>query len=387
MTTADGPTLYLEPDTLDESETFCTAVFDEDDRGEYRVVQLTAARSFDSLRDSLSGHLETVNDPSEAAVIITTPTPGDDATVTDVGPDTALFGFRVEPEDLTGISIAFSELLERWETHDTPVRVCLRDIESLLPYHETDLVYRFLNTILATLQGAGANVHAHLDPSSVDPRAVELFGSLFAEVLDAEVSTVDPQVAADAAASDPPDAASEGEAAAEAVDEAPGDGATAGDDGVEAAGKSDLHSVEMDRAAIDDFLAATGYGVLAFAGDPPYAIPMSYGYDPDTGHCYLQLSDFDGSEKQVRLESSPSVSLVVTQYDRPDRWRSVVVEGRLAPLSTTDLDERDVLPTYANSRLASVDVFDRDPDEVAFGWYVLEPDAVTGRQSGGRTAE
>jgi hypothetical protein len=52
-----GPVLYVESETLGSEETFCTQVFDDDRRGEYRVVQLTSVRSFDSLRESLAAQL------------------------------------------------------------------------------------------------------------------------------------------------------------------------------------------------------------------------------------------------------------------------------------------------------------------------------------------
>src|SRR6056297_495087 len=163
-----GPTLYLESGTLESDEAFCTEVFDDAVEGEYRVVQLTSSQSFESLRDALDVQLERINDPSEAAVIITTPQSDGGSTRTVVGEQTPLYGFQVDPQDLTGISIVFSRLIERWDEIEGSVKICLRDIESLLPYHDTDLIYRFLNTILATLQGAGSDVHVHFHPAAAD---------------------------------------------------------------------------------------------------------------------------------------------------------------------------------------------------------------------------
>lgn len=352
-----GPTLYLESTPLDADEAFCTDVFD-DASGEYRVVQFTAAQSFESLRDALDVQLERLHDPSEAAVIITTPQADEEATTSEVGEGTPLYGFQVDPHDLTGISVAFSRLIEKWDETEGTVKICLRDIESLMPYHDDDLVYRFLNTVLATLQGAGADVHAHLHPTATDEQTLHMLKSLFSRVIDPETfdETKDraggtPKTGETAEASKPDD--------------------------------MDATTAEMTDDEIDTFLDAVGYGVLAFGGDGPYAVPMSYGYDAERRRVYLHMSSFDDSEKQTRLANSKAVSLVVTQYERPDRWRSVVVDGELRRLSADAVREQDVHSVFADSKLASVDVFSPDPSEISFEWYALEPTGITGRQGAG----
>jgi nitroimidazol reductase NimA-like FMN-containing flavoprotein (pyridoxamine 5'-phosphate oxidase superfamily) len=365
--TPDGPTLYLETDAdaLDPAESFCTAVFDDDDvAGEYRVVQLTSTGSFDSVRDALDVQLERINDPSEAAVIITTPASESESTVTRVGEETPLYGFWVDPDDLTGISVAFSRLLERWEGAEGATKICLRDLESLLPYHDSDLVYRFLNTVLATLQGAGADVHVHLRPAATDEQTLYLLSSLFDRVVDPAESKLETGSPAggtgDATASGGPARPTAGEG--DPVDVAP---------------------AAMDDDEIDEFLRSEGHGILAFAGEPPYAVPMSYGYDADERVAYVHLSRFDGSEKAARLADSGAVSLVVSRYARPDRWRSVVVDGSLTRLSDEAARERGAVDAFAGSDLASVDVFNRDLSDISFDWYALEPSSMSGRRSTG----
>jgi len=362
---AAGPTLYLESGELDPTETFCTDVFDEADSGEYRVVQLIASQSFESISDELNARLEHIDDPSEAAVIITTPQDDDESTVARVGEETPLYGFRVSPQDLTGISIAFSRILEKWERAEGSVKICLRDIESLLPYHDTDLLYRFLNTVLATLQGAGADVHMHLRPDTADDRAIQMFSSLFDRVIDASES--------------PPETGPEG--GDTHTDEAPGETETSDDTGTaEDTETDDVVPVTMDDDEIASFLTAEGHGILAFGGEPPYAIPMSYGYDPDSREVYIHMSVFEGSEKGARLDGETPVSLVVSQYEGPDRWRSVVVDGTLSKLSEADVDSRDVFESFKTGSLASVDVFNRSLSDISFEWYVLDPSSVSGRQ-------
>ena len=352
-----GPTLFLESTPLDADGAFCTDVFD-DTRGEYRVVQFTSAQSFESLREALDVQLKRIRDPSEAAVIITTPQAGDEATTTEVGEGTPLYGFQVDPNDLTGISVAFSRLIEKWDETEGTVRICLRDIESLLPYHDDDLVYRFLNTVLATLQGAGADVHAHLRPAATDEQTLHMLKSLFTRVVE---PGADDDSAAEAEATSQPEATTQTPEPSDA----------------------DATTAEMTDDEIDSFLSDGGYGVLAFGGNEPYAVPMSYGYNSKRRELYLHMSSFDGSEKQARLAESKSVSLVVSQYERPDRWRSVVVDGALESLSELEIRQRDVLSVFADSKLASVDVFSPDPAEISFDWYVLEPTDITGRQGAG----
>jgi len=363
-----GPTLYLEPEPLDSADAFCTRVFDEPEN-EYRVVQLTTTQSFDSLRDTLDDQIDRIADPTAAAVIIASPEMGDDAPVSEVGDGTPLYGYRVNPRDLTGISIAFSRLINEWEQTDDTVKICLRALESLLPYHDTDLIYRFLNTILATLQGAGAEVHAHFQPSATDEQTLNMLQSLFAEVVEPADLTVDRTDAGDAATTDvtPAGDPHSHDQRAEGFESEPDDVAT----------------VTMSDDEIDAFLDSEGYGVLAFDGDSPYAIPMSYGYDTDERVFYLHLSAFEGSEKCGRLAESNAVSLVVSRYERPDQWRSVTIDGTLSRLSRDELQARNALSVFANSELASVDVFNRDPATVTFDWYVLTPDRITGRHSVG----
>ena len=374
---AARPTLYLESGELDPAEAFCTDVFDEAEAGEYRVVQLIASQSFESVSDELDARLEHIDDPSEAAVIITTPQDDGESAVARVGEETPLYGFRVSPQDLTGISIAFSRILEKWEHTEGSVKICLRDVESLLPYHDTDLLYRFLNTVLATLQGAGADAHMHLRPDAADDRALRMFSSLFGRVVEAPESPSEAEREGDRA-----DASDEtGSRGAESADQTGNADGADGSNGAEVSdGTDEVVPVTMDDDAIESFLTAEGYGVLAFGGEPPYAIPMSYGYDPDAGAVHVHMSEFEGSEKAARLDGPKPVSLVVSRYGGPDQWRSVVVDGTLSELSEADVERRDVLESFKGGSLASVDVFNRPLSDVSFEWYVLDPSSISGRQ-------
>lgn len=353
-----GPKLYRDRERTDGH--FCPLVFDDADETAYRIVQLTAGQSFTTLEQALNEQLADLPDPTEAAAVILTPQADGEVLSAEVGTGTTMYGFRVDPEDLTGVSIAFSKLLQRWEPQTGAVDVCLRGIESLFPYHDSDLLYRFLNTILSTLQGAGAGVHMHLDAATTDERTASRLESLFTHVERPDGSEEEPEPTDDSPRTPPVESSAERPASSPDTSE---------------------RTVEMSAAEIDAALEDAGVGILAFDGGSPYAVPMSFGYDANRRELYLQLGLFDESEKRARVEESPDVSLVVLQYERPDRWRSVVVDGKLAPLSERELTDRDAAATFANGKLASVDVFSMDPDDVSFSWFRLAPSSMSGRKS------
>lgn len=365
--TAGNPTesrLYLESDLIDQS--ICPILFQEEST-EFRVLQLTTEREFDSLQAALQAHLEPIRDLSAAAVVMLTPDAEREMAETTVGESTPLYGLKVDPQDLTGISIAFSRILEDWSEVSSPVRICLRGAESLFAYHSGDLVYRFLNTILATLQGAGARVHMHLQPSVTDDRTLTMVKSLFDRIVgpdEPRPSRTRPEQATPGEPTPSGESGATGQTSADSFSEGRG-------------------TTSMTAAEIDAFLEANGHGILAFDADSPYAIPQSYGYDSTDRVAYFQLGMFDGSEKRERLADSAAVSLVVMRYQQPDHWRSVIVDGTLSRLPDHDVPDSGALEAFHAAELASVDVFLQDPSDATFEWFVLEPAAFSGRKSAG----
>lgn len=359
-----GPQLYLESDEIDPS--ICPILFDAEKTAEYRILQLTSAHRFESLQAALQDQLEKIQDPSDAAVIMLTPNADREMEMATIGESTTLYGLQVDPQDLTGISMAFSRILQEWNDVTGLLRICLRGAESLFAYHDGELIYRFLNTVVGTLQGAGASVHMHLQPSVTDDRTLSMVKILFDQVVDPDEPRPT-EADADEAVSP----------SSEEPVESPGD---ANDDAFTwETGTPSM--TRMSQEEIDTFLEANGHGVLAFDGDGPYAIPQSYGYDPTDRVAYLHLGLFEGSEKGDRFADSSSVSLVVMRYSRPDRWRSVIVDGTLTRITREEALDRGALEAFGTAKLASVDVFTRDPSEVDFEWFVLEPTAFSGRKS------
>ncbi|WP_458188213.1 pyridoxamine 5'-phosphate oxidase family protein [Haladaptatus sp. NG-WS-4] len=141
----------------------------------------------------------------------------------------------------------------------------------------------------------------------------------------------------------------------------------------------DVNTVRMSDDERDEFLGRGGTGVISFSSEPdesPYSLPVSYGFDPDTGEFYFRLALGPDSGK-MDVVGRP-VSFVT--YDQTESgWRSVVVTGELADVSEADVDS-DVTQGMRHVEIPLVEVFDRSPREVSFSFFHLDPDDVTSRK-------
>ncbi|MFB6091601.1 MAG: pyridoxamine 5'-phosphate oxidase family protein [Haloquadratum sp.] len=142
------------------------------------------------------------------------------------------------------------------------------------------------------------------------------------------------------------------------------------------------YGVEMTDDEIAAFLTRRGHGVLSFGGDRPYSLPISFGFDVLENRCIFQLVFHEGSEKLARLEASDRVSLVSYEWNSPDDWRSVVIEGRLARIESGSADAiaaSEVFAQYAS--LAGFAVFDRPVSELDPEWFELDIEEMQGRHA------
>ncbi|WP_435359329.1 pyridoxamine 5'-phosphate oxidase family protein [Haloarchaeobius sp. DFWS5] len=142
----------------------------------------------------------------------------------------------------------------------------------------------------------------------------------------------------------------------------------------------DMRSVRLSDEARDEFLGRGGTGVLSFASDvdqPPYTIPVSYGYDAEETTFYFRLAMGEDHGKTEFVDRDRPVSLVVS--DRTDDgWRSVVASGTLNEV-TEGAVGNEILDRMARIQLPLVDVFDRDPREVTFRFFRLRPTEIGAR--------
>ena len=82
----------------------------------------------------------------------------------------------------------------------------------------------------------------------------------------------------------------------------------------------------LDERECHEVLAAQRLGIVCTSDDgEPYAVPMYYGFDPETGDVYVGISE--GRKTRV-LDANPRVSITVTEVGTGDGWRSVIVSGR-----------------------------------------------------------
>lgn len=139
---------------------------------------------------------------------------------------------------------------------------------------------------------------------------------------------------------------------------------------------------EMSEAEIDAFLSERETGVLSLAKDnDPYAIPVSYGYDPETGTLFMRLVSTPESEKRVFLSSSPAARVVV--YDENDdrtRYRSVVAKGTLAEIDPDALTAEKIVQ-YGQTRRPLFEIWGQEKEDLDIQLYELDPVDLQGRRT------
>lgn len=140
-----------------------------------------------------------------------------------------------------------------------------------------------------------------------------------------------------------------------------------------------LRWVQMSDEELNAFLGRGGTGVISFstgADEPPFSIPVSYGYTADSMAFYYRLAFPPGSGKEAVLDSP--VSFVT--HDRTDEgWRSVVASGRLEEIEGLPYESAAVQEMWA-VRIPSVDIFNRPPEDVTFRHFRLVPETLQGRK-------
>ncbi len=135
----------------------------------------------------------------------------------------------------------------------------------------------------------------------------------------------------------------------------------------------------MTDAEIDAFLGNGGTAVMSFArDDEPYAIPISFGYDPDGPSFYVRLAYGPESEKRSYVRPNAETSLVV-HGETDEGWKSVVATGRLEEVPEPSIDAT-VVDAVRSVEIPFVDVYERAPRELDFALYRLTVDGLSGRQ-------
>jgi len=137
---------------------------------------------------------------------------------------------------------------------------------------------------------------------------------------------------------------------------------------------------EMTPAETDALLGRHETGVLALArDDDPYAIPISYGYDPDARRVYLRLVSTPESEKSRFLSGTQKVRLVVYE-EAAAEYESAVVTGTLEPIARDDVTPEHVAQ-YGDAKRPLFEIWGESRSDLDIQLYVLEPTTISGRRT------
>ncbi|SEO58979.1 hypothetical protein SAMN04487948_103378 [Halogranum amylolyticum] len=136
---------------------------------------------------------------------------------------------------------------------------------------------------------------------------------------------------------------------------------------------------KMTPAEIDEVLARHETGVLSLAqGDEPYAIPISYGYDPEERRFYMRLVSTPESQKRQFLSSSPSVRLVVYE-EEGETYRSVIAEGSLDRITTDEMTTERIVQ-YGQAKRPLFEIWGESKRDLDIKLYELTADSLNGRR-------
>ena len=130
---------------------------------------------------------------------------------------------------------------------------------------------------------------------------------------------------------------------------------------------------------LDEFLGNGGTGVISFStatDEPPFTVPVSYGYYADERQFYFRLSFPDEGGKGEVLDHP----VAFVTHDRvDDRWQSAVATGELEEVSDAPYESMQKQGMWA-VQIPKVDIFDRPREDVPFRDFRLVPEALSGRK-------
>lgn len=137
----------------------------------------------------------------------------------------------------------------------------------------------------------------------------------------------------------------------------------------------------MDAVEITDFLQANEAGVLGLAKENTgYAIPVSYTLNDAGPAIYFRLGYTPDSRKRDFIASSDLVTFVVFD-ETAGKWTSVMAQGELSELSTTNLDS-SIVQSVKSLEIPFFQVHDRSPTDLEFGIVELTISSLDGFVSG-----
>lgn len=135
----------------------------------------------------------------------------------------------------------------------------------------------------------------------------------------------------------------------------------------------------MSEAEIHTFLADHQTAVLSVNGEEgPYAIPVTYRFDPDAGTFYFRLVYPRGSEKREFLPELPECRLVSYLEDDP-LYQSVMAKGQPKEIREEDITPEHVAQLGQTSR-PLFEMWSAPRSSLDIRLYELTPEELTGRR-------
>ncbi|GAA0255163.1 pyridoxamine 5'-phosphate oxidase family protein [Halobacterium noricense] len=135
----------------------------------------------------------------------------------------------------------------------------------------------------------------------------------------------------------------------------------------------------MSDGELHEFLGKGGTGIISFAtesNNPPFTIPVSYGYDTDSATFYYRLA-FPPESGKEDVVDNPVAFVTYNQVD--ERYQSVVATGHLEKVTNMPYDSAAIQRMWA-IQIPMVDIFDRPPENISFRHFRLVPDTIAGRK-------
>jgi hypothetical protein len=133
----------------------------------------------------------------------------------------------------------------------------------------------------------------------------------------------------------------------------------------------------MDEADVDALLASAGWGILSLAaGDEPYSVPISFGYD-GTDVYFGFLRTGETNRKSEFAADGQTARLLVTDVRARFDWQSVSVTGPLRAVDWQDDDWETLVDRLDDNPWFSSGFADADAVEGVRGWR-LDAERVNG---------
>jgi len=130
---------------------------------------------------------------------------------------------------------------------------------------------------------------------------------------------------------------------------------------------------------IDAFLARHQTAVLSLSNEPePYAIPVTYRFDPDSRRFYFRLVFAPSSEKLQFIPDVPPARLVVYEEADPE-YGSVIAVGQPEEIPRSDIDAEQVAQ-FGRTNRPLFEMWEDSKNDLDVRLFELDPDRLTGRE-------